>query len=199
MPPLTFLKIFDVVPGWVYAAAIVLLLLLVGADRIEIADARRDAAVEKALLEGDRAAAASALQERTALVLKVTNDLHSERLAQEKRDGDAQATIAQLGEDLRRSSRAGGGAGLRDPNARSCDAAHAGSGPAAAAGAGDAAAAGGVLSAPLEGLLLELTGKADVLNDAYASCRSDAVTMREKLKELQSPGSSPGSASAGPP
>lgn len=151
------------------------------ANHFETAAAKSDLT-----LSNERRAAAKALAEKTALVLAKTNELESMRLAQEKRDGEAQATISDLHGDLQRSSRAAGGRGLHDPWAEPCrrDPANAPGAPAADPGGEDPAEAGRVLSAHLEGVLLDVLADADAINIAYASCRADAIGLRQKMEEL---------------
>lgn len=185
-----FLKVFDIFPGWVWAAALAVVVLVSGGTvtvyALETAAAKTDTAKAYRELYEERTAHAKALAEQTLLVLKVTNELNTARAVQEKKDGDAQATIAALGEDLRRRSRAAGGHGLRDPNAAPCSGqSSAGPGPVADAGGKDAAETGGVLSEPLERLLLEDYADADAINVAYASCRADALNLRASLGRLQ--------------
>lgn len=71
---------------------------------------------------------------------------------------------------------------MRDPNA-GCGSGGASPGGQVAAsadpGGKDAAQADGLLSAELTGLLARLTKEADTINDAYASCRTDAYKVRE--------------------
>lgn len=181
-----FLKVFDILPGWAWALICAGLLLSCGAVSVtayvKVAAAQGDAATARETLATERGNHQKALANETAKVLKLTRELIAARAAQEKADADAKNTVDGLREDLRRRSRAGGGVGLRDPNATACGGGTpSAAGPAAPGGGAHAAEASGVLSAELEGLLLRLAGEADDINIAYASCRADAVTLREKL------------------
>lgn len=192
--------IFDIIPGWVYAALIAALMLgnCGMHTRMKVAEtARAEAKQELAstLLRHEKALGAE-----TAAVLQLERELATNRAELEKRDAEHGKIVDGLREDLRRKSRAGGGGGLRDPNAAACGGAPAG---AAAAGAGhradDTSEAGGLLSVPLEQLLLELTAEADAINRAYASCREDAFGVRLKLNQQLSPPAVAGPASPGQP
>lgn len=182
------LAIFDIIPGWVYAALIAALLLgnCGMHSRMQLAETAKEKA--KRELSDARAAHEKALAVETASVLRLERELAAGRAELEKRDAEHGKIVDGLREDLRRKSRAGGGGGLRDPNAAACGGAPAG---AAAAGTGhradDTSEAGGLLSVPLEQLLLELTAEADAINRAYASCRDDSFQLRLKLNQQLSP------------
>jgi hypothetical protein len=176
----------DFVPKTVLAAGVLAFGALSVWLGFQASAAKLQAANARETLQAERTAHSTALAKQIGLVLKTTNELDRLRMQQEKRDGDAQATIAALGEDLRRRSRGAGGPGLRDPFATACRGEPAARpGPAADAGGDDAAEAGGLLSAELEGLLLRLHHEADAINNAYASCRQDALNYRAKARELQ--------------
>ncbi len=125
-------------------------------------------------------APANALTQATTRVLNLERALTDAHNLQEEKDADAQRILAAERRKLRDMSRAGGGAGLRDPHASSgsCGATSSGAAPSDPGGAEDPAEARGLLSGPLEQLLLELTDEADEINRAYASCRADAVSVR---------------------
>jgi hypothetical protein len=196
MSLLAVAKAFDIVPGWAWAGLLAAALVAncsAGNERdaaiLEAAGAKVAAAGHKSALEQERRWHAEVLAEVTNDVRTAEGDLRDALEAQEMKDAEAQKTIAALRGNLARVSRAGGGSGLRDPHARAC----AGpgreppgaAGTAAAGGAADAAQAGGLLSEPMERLLLDTIAEADTLNVAYASCRDDALSTRERLKELQ--------------
>jgi len=126
--------------------------------------------------------AAGLLASETLKVLELERQLGAARAAQEKTDAENAKTVAGLRADLRAKSRAAGGPGLRDPFAAGCGGGGGDTqGPAAAGadgGAADRAQAGGLVSQPLEELLLELADAGDEINIAYASCRADALTIR---------------------
>lgn len=124
------------------------------------------------------------LESLTAERDRLQKNLDERHRAQEKRDANHAAKVGRLERELRSLSRAGGGPGLRDPHAQApgCGggggAAAGGAAGAAADRAGDAPEAGGLLSAPLEALLLELTRESDAINRAYAACRADTMIIR---------------------
>ena len=104
---------------------------------------------------------------------------------QDLKDANHQKTVADLSDRLR--TLAGPAGRLRDPHATAtATACVQGSGnpptdPATPAhpGAADSTDASGLLSAQLSGLLRRLTAEADAINNAYASCRPDAYTVRQ--------------------
>ena len=86
---------------------------------------------------------------------------------------------------------------LRDPNASpsqgggSCSGAVSQvAGPAGSSPA-DGSQTGGLLSAELTGLLQRVQLEADAINDAYASCKSDAISIRALLSGSSSSGAAP--------
>jgi hypothetical protein len=199
------LKVFDVVPGWVWALICAAALLWGGGATavayVKIAAAQSAAAGDRAKLSDERAKSATRLANETAKVLKITQELIAVRAAQEKTDADAKNTVDTLRADLLRLGRAGGAGGLRDPFATPCRSRPADRpGATAVAGGENPAEAGGLLSAQLEGLLLKLASEADDINVAYASCRADSLTLREKLKvsRPQADVSTPPGGKAGP-
>lgn len=192
--------IFDILPGWVYAALIAALMLgncgmHTRMKMAETAKAEAKSALDGALLRHEKALGAE-----TAAVLQLERELATNKAELEKRDAEHGKVVDRLREDLRRKSRAGGGSGLRDPHAPACSGSAAGA-PAAGAGhrADDTGEAGGLLSVPLEQLLLELQHEADTINRAYAACRQDAFDVRLKLNQQLSPPTVAGPASPGQP
>ena len=77
---------------------------------------------------------------------------------------------------------------LRDPNAAAAGCRSGGAGASttdpglADPDAADAAEAGGLFSAGATELLQRLTREADAINAAFASCRADALSVREVLR-----------------
>lgn len=128
--------------------------------------------------------AAGLLATETRKVLALERQLGAVRAAQEKTDAENSKTVAALREDLRRKSRAAGGPGLRDPFAAECGGGGGSAEGAAAAGAdgggADATETGRLLSAELEGFLIDRLSEADDINIAYASCRADSQAVRVK-------------------
>lgn len=165
------------------AGALVLGYFAWASHQQDIGENRATARYEAALSQ-QKAEASAKLQAETAKVKQTESQLNAARAALEDKDAQAAKTIAQLRADLRRKSRAAGGPGLRDPFAGSR---LGGSGPlgiAAPGSIGSAASpaeASGLLSEPLERLLLEDYADADELNRAYAACRADAFSVRELM------------------
>lgn len=132
-------------------------------------------------LEKQKQQASELLATETAKTRAAEEALRTFKLNQDKKDAQAQSTVADLSFRLRQLSADNAGR-LRDPNAQGCGGS--GSGPeaeaATAAGSGGEhpAHAGGLLSAELSGLLRQLAAEADAINLAYASCRSDALQVR---------------------
>lgn len=184
-------RVLGVIPAVLWALACALLAAAnVGQYRLwESAAAERDSVklqMSETLggVKWQKAEAGRRLAALTDEVKRQQAELDSRQAAQETKDAQAKQTIGRLERELRSMSRAGGGGGLRDPNAAPCrPGGGGGAAEAAAAGApadrvGDPPEAGGLVSAPLEGLLLELTLEADRVNAAYRSCRADAMTVR---------------------
>ena len=131
--------------------------------------------------------AATALALETAKVntaTKALNDFKADRELQ-----DAKNKITVVGLERRLAALAGPTGRLRDPNALAdagCGRGGGGAPGAAPAGAGDRAGndadGAGLLSKELSGLLLRQSKIADAINLAYASCRPDAINLREALK-----------------
>lgn len=103
-------------------------------------------------------------------------------LAAQERADDANKEIVAGFEVKLRAARALSAGRMRDPNATGCRSGgqdpggQGASGP--VSGGSNASEASGLLSAELTGLLDKLTGEADDINVAYASCRADAFTIR---------------------
>lgn len=140
----------------------------------------RAQAVYQAEIDRLQTEAATQLANETKRVRLAEHALQEAKNQQDRTDAKHTQTIAALSARLRAA--AGPAGGLRDPYATQCG----GSGdrpasdPAAAsaAGATDRAQASGLLSEPLAELLQQLTREADEINVAYASCRTDAYTVR---------------------
>lgn len=145
-----------------------------GYDR---AEADYTAAIER--LHADAAAQLAEEFNKTRAAEQALNDAKNN---QELKDATHTQTIARLSDRLRRA--AGPAGGLRDPNAAECG--RGGRGPegspatATAAGPTDRAEAGGLLSEPLTQFLFEQAASADELNNAYISCRADAMNIRSQ-------------------
>jgi hypothetical protein len=186
---LAFIKIFDIIPGWAWAALFAAAVLVNCGNVAQRNAARVQAAEAKTALAQQGERHAVALEQETRKVWELQGLLNDAWMAQETKDAEAKNTIEGLREDLRRRSRAGGGGGLRDPHAAACP-----RGAAPAQGAADAGAdaadppeAGGLLSAPLERLLLDTIAQADAINIAYASCHERTLTLERILNTQLSP------------
>lgn len=183
MNPLAFLN-----PGrWLlYLAAIAAAVVAYNlwAEHHQGIGAREERAAWEAATAKQKVEAASTLAAVTTRALTAERALNAARAAQEKTDAENKKLLADQRANPLPGSRAAGGIGLRDPHATGCrcggGGAASGTAPGAVAGAGDATQASGLLSEPLERLLLELTDEADALNIAYASCRADAFEVRKK-------------------
>lgn len=180
-------KVFDILPGWVWAGLFVGAVLHGCSIERERDAVKLDAAGARTALAQERQWHSDELAAAHSEVRVLEDDLREARDAQERKDADAQETIAGLREDLRRRARAAGGPGLRDPYAPACPAGEPAdpAGATAVAGGADPAGAGRSLSAELEGFLIERFTRADTINIAYASCRADSIGLREKLREAQ--------------
>jgi len=175
-------KIFDLIPGWIYAIAVAALLIFVGLQTVRLAGEEKDHANTRTVYAEERTLAAQALTVATGNVLKLERQLGAAKDQQEKTDAANRKKSEAQGRVIA-DLRARNDGRLRDPNATSCT----GTGPAVAtgsssgAGAADATQSGGLLSEPISRLFERLTREADEINDAYASCRADALTLRATL------------------
>lgn len=187
------LKLLDLVPSWAWAAMVVAFAVTAGVLGYELQSERVRSARLEATLERERGQANRDLAVATNRVLAAERVLRASRAEQERKDGDAQATIADLGERVRR---AGADGRLRDRFAAPCHPADPGPRTATADRGEDPAEAGRALSPEFSGAVIAILRDADDINAAYASCRADAVGLRQQLRQLSPP---PGSASAGSP
>lgn len=176
MNPLNF------IPSWVPLAVCAALLALLGLQTVRLAGEEADHANTRTVYAEERTLAAQALTVATGNVLKLERQLGAAKDQQEKTDAANRKKSEAQGRVIA-DLRARNDGRLRDPNATGCT----GPGPAVATGPGsgagpaDATQGGGLLSAQLSGLLEKLTREADEVNDAYASCRADALTLRATL------------------
>lgn len=124
--------------------------------------------------------AGATLAAETAKTAAAEQLLADSKNKQDLTDAKLQKANESLSASLR--SAAGPAGRLRDPKATGCGRSGGStSTPLAAvpgAGAGDGADAAGLLSAELTELLLKQAKAADLINDAYASCRADADAVR---------------------
>lgn len=179
--------------GWmrlgVYAAIASTFTLGVGAGYVSWRDSQRKIGEQVATvryevaLTAQKADAGAKLATVTATVRVREKALQDLKNTQELKDGEAQKLIVGL------SSRLHGLAGpvgrLHDPSGKASggrgSSGSAGSAVATSAGSGpgNPAEALGLLSADLTGLLLAQAKAADEINNAYVSCRADAVNVRK--------------------
>ncbi len=134
----------------------------------------------KKMVADQKAQAKTKFDDQVAKTKAAEQALAAFKAQQEKDDETNKKVVSDLTERLRL---AGGAHGrLRDPNAtgRGCGGAGTpGATPAAPpGGAGNKAEADGLLSAQLTGLLRRLQHEADLINNAYASCRGTALNDR---------------------
>lgn len=142
--------------------------------------AEANAATEKIKRE-----AAATLASEIQKTRQAEQALQAFKNTQELNDANHQKAVADMSRRLR--DLAGPSGRLRDPHAARCGAGGSGTPGAVAATPGDRAAdpaeAGGLLSVPLSDLLSETLQESDDINNAYASCRADAYTVRELLHD----------------
>ncbi|WP_298929276.1 hypothetical protein [uncultured Ramlibacter sp.] len=179
------IRVCNAIPGAVWAVLALVLAWWAWDAAGDRDSAQRSLAQLQQAVLAQKAEAAKKLATETANVLRLERELGAAKIQLEAQDAKNAETIDGLRADLLRKSRAGGGGGLRDPHAAGC---RGGGGGAQAqdpgtAGRGgeDGAQASGLLSAPLERLLLELTGAADDINRAYIACRVDSLSLRATL------------------
>ena len=142
-------------------------------------------------------------QEAAAKLIALTNGAQVLGTALQKtvtdqnlKDADNEKTITDISTKLHAAMR------LRDPHAGGCGGSGGGApSPAtglANAGSADGPQAGGLLSAELSGLLQRLQAEADTINAAFASCKSDAISIRALLSGSSSSGAALGSVGHSP-
>lgn len=128
--------------------------------------------------------ASATLARETGKTRDAEQALQAFKNQQELRDAKNKLVLGALADQLRAA--AGPAARLRDPNAAGCGGGGGGApgaDPARAdGGAADEAADSGLLSKQLTEFLLTQAADADQMNLAYASCRADALNLREVLK-----------------
>ena len=137
-----------------------------------------------AAIDKQKKQAGELLATETRKTTAATQALTEFKTAQEIQDAKNQTTVTGLQSRLRAAAGAAGR--LRDPNAAGCGGSGGsaqGADPASASHrAADDAQAGGLFSAGATELLQRLTLESDAINNAYASCRPDALNLREALK-----------------
>lgn len=169
---MSFLSIFGVLPGWLWAA------LLAGAlatncatgNRLEVEKQAHGAL--KLAVQKQKTESAQKLADETAKTLATERKLIEAVQKQEHND----AKNAALVRDLRTRS-----VGLRDPYATGCrpsgGSTPAPTSPSANPGQGDQPQAAGLLSANLAQLLWDQAAEADALNIAFASCKQHLLNL----------------------
>ena len=163
-------------------AAVVALIamLFVGEQYIERRGYDRAKAEDQAATNAIKAQAAALLANATSNTRAAEQAMQDIKNTQELKDGTHQKTVADLSNRLRML--AGPSGRLRDPNAVGCGGGSSSPPSEAAtapgAGAADSAETGGLLSVPITELFSRIVREADDVNNAYASCRADAYTLR---------------------
>jgi hypothetical protein len=160
--------------------------LCLGERHIEARGYARARAEDNAAIEQGKREAANALLRITERVHDAERALQAATDLQNRKDSDYEKDLLELSGRLHAA--AGPGGRLRDPNAPAAfGCGPGGAGPSGEAasnahpGAADAAQTGGVFSAAATELLERLTFEADTINAAYASCRMDALAVRQKI------------------
>jgi hypothetical protein len=165
------------------AVLALLAVLFFGEQYIEQRGADRQSAVDNAAIQKQKTEAADELASETTKVRKAEQALQEVTTTINVKDYEHEKTVADLSDRLRRA--AGPAGRLRDPNAAGCGGGGGGTQSEVAGPAGDRpgdpAEAGGLLSADLTGLLQRLQLEADTVNDAYTSCRAQAIAVRVQL------------------
>lgn len=164
------------------AVMALLVILYTGEQYIEGRGYDRAKAEATAALEAQKREAGQVLATETAKTRAAEESLRTFKLNQDNKDAQAQVTIADLSNRLHRL--AGNAGRLRDPNAHGCGGSSGSPQSEAVTGSsdrpGDGAEAGGLLSEPLTQFLFEQAASADELNNAYISCRADAMKIRSQ-------------------
>lgn len=164
----------------IVAVLALLSLLAFGERLIERRGYDRRALEDAAAIAQQKAEAAATLASETNKTRTAEQALQDFKNTQELQDATHQKTVADLSSRLRTLANSSGR--LRDPHAPGCGAGSGGTASEAATASGDrpadGAQAGGLLSADLSGLLQRLQLEADVVNNAYTSCRADAFAVR---------------------
>lgn len=144
---------------------------------------KRATAVYNAAIDRQKLDAGATLARETGKTRAAEQTLQAFKNQQEILDAKNKLVVGALADQLRAA--AGPAARLRDPNAAGCGGGGGGAQAAdparAGGGADDAAQAGGLFSAGATELFQRLTREADDINVAYASCRTDAMNVREVL------------------
>jgi hypothetical protein len=141
-------------------------------------------AVDQAAINKQKREADTLLASETAKTKAAEDGLRNFKDQQELKDANNRKTVAGLERRLADAAADHGGS-LRDPNAAGCGPSGSGAKGADSASASDrpadAAGTGGLLSVQLSDLLRARLRRADEINDAYASCRDDAMHLRATM------------------
>jgi hypothetical protein len=163
--------------------------LFFGEQYVERLGASKQAATDQVRVDQLKQAATAELLALTNGAQALGTALQKTVTDQNLKDADHEKTLANLSTKLRAAMR------LRDPHAVGCGGSSGGP-PSPATGPADSSPAdgsqtAGLLSAELSGLLQRLQSEADNVNAAYASCKSDAISIRALLSGISSSGDAP--------
>jgi len=169
--------------------AVVFAALTLGVWRLDVSrqaigEARADAAWT-AKVKIQKAEAVLLLDTERTKVAQAERTLRDFKDKQEIQDGKNRTKVVGLEHRLRAAAAVNAGR-LRDPHAERCRSGGDGPQSPVTASPGNSAVnppeGTGLLSVQLSELLFELTREADEVNLAYASCRADAMSIREATK-----------------
>ena len=171
-------KIANAVPGWIWACALILVLVQACSQRSALADLREVHADLVTAVEAQKSQASAELQAAHARVNTLQEYLANSTKTKDASDVKTIFQINDLAAELRNARIDGR---LRDPNASGQGSASACTDAASRSATGEpnAADAAGLLSEPLTDLLLDSARQADNINAAYARCRADARELRQ--------------------
>lgn len=133
-------------------------------------------------IKAQKASADKVLAIETEKTKAIERALQAFRNQQEITDASEKAQVAKITRELRNATVSTHGR-LRDPNTDTDCAGHPPRKDSVAtlASAEDTAKTGGLFSAGATQLLTRLTAEADGINLAYASCRADAMNLRQNI------------------
>jgi len=171
-------SLLGLIPGWLYAALLAASVVTNGVTMMKLSVERVAHGALKTAVAEQKAQAAQLLAAETERVRLAEQALQNTLNTQNAKDTKNAITI----ETLRQRLVAAAAIGLRDPHAIGPSGQSTNGAATAPPGdsVGDTAQAAGLLSTKLVGLLQSLTLDADRINAAYASCRADALAVRQQ-------------------